>query len=148
MRTFTVRAGADQEVASFVAKRIWGREESWGNFNTLSIWDAKGLKAAVVYNHFVWPDILMHIGVRERALWARPEMLYHFFGYPFLQLRCKRVTGLVAAHREACVEMCKSVGFTQEGLMRRADPTGQDVIVFGMLKEECRWLDYKERKAA
>lgn len=131
-------------LARFVA-RASGREvETWASYNALGFFDTRGLKVAVVYNHFVWPDIAMHVASRQGALWCHPGLLYHIFAYPFLQLQCRRVTATVWARNEPCIRAVQALGYTREGTLRDADSRGGDIILFGMLMRECRWLDYKE----
>jgi RimJ/RimL family protein N-acetyltransferase len=35
------------------------------------------------------------------------------------------------------------LGFKREGLVRRGADDGTNLILYGMLKEECRWLEMK-----
>jgi RimJ/RimL family protein N-acetyltransferase len=59
--------------------------------------------------------------------------------YIFNQLGCARVTGRASAFRPKGIEMAMRVGFKHEGTLRQAYK-GTDIYVFGMLREECRWL--------
>ena len=135
----TLSCGQDSKVADFVSWAC-GRETNWGAYNTLGFWDDRGLKVGLVYNSFSWPNIAIHIGARKGALWARPEILYHIFAYPFEQLRCTRVTAPVLAGNLRCLRAVEALGFELEGRLRGADRTGQDLLIWGMLAEECRWL--------
>lgn len=62
------------------------------------------------------------------------------FGYVFDQLGCRRVTGRVSASL-AWAKQLQRLGFREEGRLREAAPDGGDTIVFGMLRQECRWLE-------
>lgn len=68
------------------------------------------------------------------------EFLRVAFRYPFYQLKVRRVTGYVPASNADALRFDLHLGFVQEGLMREAMDTGEDVVVLGMLKRECRWL--------
>lgn len=59
--------------------------------------------------------------------------------YVFLQLGCDRVTGRIPADRPKGAEIARRAGWTHEGTLRRGHQ-GTDILIFGMLKEECRWL--------
>lgn len=61
------------------------------------------------------------------------------FYYPFLQLHCRRVTALIDDDNERSLRLVEHCGFEQEGRMRHATARG-DVLVYGLLKEHCRWL--------
>jgi hypothetical protein len=66
--------------------------------------------------------------------------LFHAFGYPFLQLNLRRVTGLVSAARPDIIALDEKLGFKREGVMRNGLPNA-DLVVLGMLREECRFLN-------
>ena len=65
-----------------------------------------------------------------------------------MQLGCRRVTGYVPAANARARRLDEHLGFVYEGRLREALPDGQDVLVLGMLRRECRWLDYDERQVA
>jgi RimJ/RimL family protein N-acetyltransferase len=98
------------------------------------------LIAAVVYDRYSGNDICMHVAAEPGARWATKEAMFRFFAYPFLQLGCSRVTGLVGAENAAARKFDEHVGFVNEGTMRRGMADGTDLIVYGMLRDECRWI--------
>ena len=53
---------------------------------------------------------------------------------------CRRVTGLVHDNNHDARRFDEHLGFKQEGVLRKAAPDGDDMIVYGMLREECRWI--------
>jgi hypothetical protein len=100
----------------------------------------------VIYNHFHHPDIWMHIAAEPHTLWCTPDFVYHCFYYPFVELGCGRVTALApsrARHRK----WLRKLGFIEEGCIRESLPTGDDQIVYGMLRRECRWLGETHEQA-
>lgn len=52
---------------------------------------------------------------------------------------CRRVTTRVDVTNKLALRHNKIFGFVQEGRLRQASPEGNDVIVFGMLREEYRY---------
>ena len=143
----TMRSGIDPVIERFIARAAgYGEEVPLGMPNTLSFWDKKGLKVALAYNHYTGPNIAIHAAARQGALWCHPAILYHVFAYPFLQLKTRRVTAPVSGRNVKCIEMLLNMGFQHEGTLREADVKGANLLIFGMLKRECRWLDYKEKK--
>jgi RimJ/RimL family protein N-acetyltransferase len=44
--------------------------------------------------------------------------------------------------------LVEGAGFTLEGLMRSAAADGGDVLIYGMLKPECRWVGEQRRPRA
>lgn len=67
------------------------------------------------------------------------RFLRDVFAYPFFQLECERVTAISSTGNPRSINLNLRLGFVAEGLMRRAFPDGSG-IVFGMLKEECKWV--------
>jgi len=72
------------------------------------------------------------------------ESLRLLFDYGFNQLQCNRMTTMIDSENDKSIKLCSSLGFVQEGCLRSASPTGNDLVIFGMLKEECKWLFYKD----
>lgn len=64
--------------------------------------------------------------------------------YSFEMLGCKRITCRVKASNGRMVELMHRLGFTLEGRLREA-VDGVDVLVFGMLKRECKWVANPQR---
>lgn len=117
-----------------------------GNFAVLWFADSRGPKVVLLYNHYLKPNIAIHVVARPGALWCFPDILYHVFNYPFTQLECARVTAPIKSINLASIRTVKALGFVYEGSLRRAGRSGEDLLLYGMLREECRWLN--ERKAA
>lgn len=82
-------------------------------------------------------DVEMHY-TGERGFLTR-GFLRSLARYVFVQLGCERVTGRIPADRPLAAALGKRLGFTHEGTLRRGH-NGNDILIFGMLKEECRWL--------
>ena len=72
--------------------------------------------------------------------WINRAFLRAAFAYPFKQLGCTRVSGLVRADNYAAQQFDERLGFKREGLVRRGDDDGTDLIMYGMLREECKWI--------
>lgn len=96
--------------------------------------------AVLVYNHYHKPDIWMHVAAEPRRIWCTPDFLGHIFAYPFFELGCGRVTALVARSHTRLQKLLLHLGFTEEGRLRESLPTGDDLIAYGMLRRECRWI--------
>ncbi len=131
-------------MANFVARAQGRQVDSWGGYNTLAFHDQRGLKVGLVYNHYAWPNICIHVAARSKALWCHPKILYHIFAYPFFQLGCKRVTAPVRSSNDRSLKLVVALGYKYEGTLRRACPTGDDIVLYGMTVDECRWLNYEE----
>lgn len=108
------------------------------DFSALGLARDDELISGIIYNGFSWPDILMHIGSVPGRKWLNREFLYSMFAYPFVQLRCQRVTGLIPRKNKDCRRFAEHLGFEFEGKMRRA-LVDDDLMVYGLLEEKCKW---------
>ena len=97
------------------------------------------LVAVVVYDGFSEFDCNMHIASDGTAAWMNKSLLVSAFAYPFIQLKLKRVTGLVPSRNEAALKFDEHLGFVREGLHPKACGD-DDMISLGMLKENCRFI--------
>lgn len=128
-----------ERVGEFV-QALQPHVESWGAwYQAIGLENDDGdLISGVVYNLYSGADIAMHVaGVGPN--WLSRSYLRAAFTYPFVQLGCRRVSGFVPASNAAARRFDEHVGFQREGLMRHALPD-DDIIVYGMLREECRWI--------
>lgn len=105
------------------------------------------LVAGVVYAQKTATNVHMHVASNGSRHWMTPEYLGFCFAYPFFHLKCERVTGFVRADNIDAQRFDEHLGFIREGRLRRACADGTDLIVYGMLREECRFLTGKYHAA-
>lgn len=130
--------GEDAKVSRWVGDQIGVKFPD--DAVAIGIERAGEIVVGVVYDRFTGNDICMHVAAKPGVLWVRPEAMRRFFWYPFMQLECTRVTGLVAANNHAARKFDERIGFVQEGVQRQGMPDGTDLIAYGMLRSECRWI--------
>lgn len=95
--------------------------------------------AVVIYDRTNGIDCMMHIASDGSRRWLSRHFLCCAFYVPFIQWQQKRITALVRADNEAALRFDRHLGFVQEGLVRSAFDDC-DGVLFGMLKQECRFL--------
>lgn len=95
------------------------------------------LVGGVVFTQYTVTNITI-TSVLEAPL-TRKFMRAIYF-YPFLQLKVRRVTALVDKLNAVSRELLEHDGYVEEGCLREAAPNGDDVMVYGLLKKDCRWL--------
>jgi RimJ/RimL family protein N-acetyltransferase len=100
------------------------------------------LVAAVVYELYNKISVNMHIALEAGWSLSRNQIQIAF-AYPFEQLECQRITGTIRADNFPAQRLAEKLGFVQEGRMRCACKDGTDMIVYGMLRDECRWIGVK-----
>lgn len=122
---------------------------SWGDFEAIG-WEKNGeLQAVAIFNNFTGCDISMHIAAVPGKAWLRKAFLYAVFAYPFVQLKCRRISGYVPAKSVDVIAFDEHVGFKHEGRLRHALPD-DDIVLLGLLAEDCRFIhrSIAYRKAA
>jgi RimJ/RimL family protein N-acetyltransferase len=112
----------------------------WGDWYQAIAMERNGeIIAGAVYNHYNRVDIQIHIAFRDRHSLTR-QCVRAAFGYPFNQLKCQRITAEIDAANTASRRFTEHIGFRYEGRRRRALPNGGDLVIYGLLVEECPWV--------
>lgn len=99
------------------------------------IHDAHGsIKGAVIISHFDGEDCEIQCdGFQYWSIGAARIVLR----YAFDLLGCSRLSARTLAGNDRSADALLAIGFKQEGVKRRA-LDGTDVILFGLLREDCR----------
>lgn len=133
-------------VLRFVAERV--DAESWNDgAQAIGLEHEGKLVAGVVYENKSGANIMMHVASDGSRHWMTPAYLSACFRYPFIQEGCNRITGLVRADNVDAQRFDEHLGFKREGQLRAACTDGTDLIVYGMLKTECRFIEGKYHAA-
>lgn len=103
------------------------------------------LIAGVVYNWYRQANIEMTIASTSPR-WCSRSVLRGLFWYPFEQMGLHRVTAVTEHTFQSTRAFLDRIGFRDEGIMRRAYRNGNDAVIYGMLREECRWIGDKGSK--
>lgn len=100
------------------------------------------LKSYVVlgFQHYNGHDMELSIATNGGRTWATREFLRTAFSYVFDDCGCHRCTVRVREDNTQSLELVKRLGWKQEGVLREAVKTGENLIIFGMLRQECRWI--------
>ncbi len=143
--------GHDRDVAQWVGRQLG--IEDFGPCTAIGIiqGDIKQprlrheLIAGVVYNWYREANIEMTIASTTPS-WCKRAILAVLFWYPFEQMGLPRVTAVTEHANESVRAFVRRLGFREEGMMRRAYRNGNDAVIYGMLREECRWIGDKGKK--
>lgn len=129
--------GADPIAREYLAARIPDYAPNPNETVILAV-NRGGVSGAVAYEGWTGPNIIMTCA--GHGNWLTPGNLAGFFWYPFDQLGCARVTAMIHRKNKASRTLVEKLGFKVEGVLRKAAPTGGDIIIYGLLREDCRWL--------
>lgn len=129
----------------FVADKV-GEKELFG-YSAIGLERDGELIAGVLYEQHNGPNVMMHVASDGSRHWMTPAYMAACFKYPFLCLNVNRVSGLVRADNPDAQRFDEALGFKKEGVLREAASDGTDLVLYGMLKRECRYLDGKYHEA-
>lgn len=95
---------------------------------------------AVVYDTFSPKSCLVGLASDGSRLWMTREFAIRAMAYPFNQCGFSHISCIVSALNPESLRYTRHFGWVQEGVLREAGPLGEDMILFGMLRRECKWL--------
>lgn len=127
-------------VSQWVKDRL-ERDQEFGETKAIGLERDGSLVAGVMYDMYSKANINMHVAAEETHYWITKAYLRACFGYPFNQLRTNRITALVGETNAKSIRLIEHLGFKKEGVIRMANADGTDTILYGMLRNECRWLE-------
>lgn len=96
------------------------------------------LVAGVVYEGFNGASIKTHIAIDDKTYLTK-AFIYTIFAYPFIQLKVKKLIGVVDSDNAKALNLNKRLGFVQEAVLEGASLNG-NLILMTMTKSQCRWL--------
>lgn len=139
----TKRIVHGQPVVDWVAAHM-KRGEGYGLSSGIGMERDGELIAGVVYNEFNRVNINMHVAAVGRN-WMTREYLRICFDYPFNVCGVKRITAFIEDENADAIRFDEHLGFKYETRMKDAYVNG-DILIYRMLREDCRWLNLKEPK--
>lgn len=98
------------------------------------------LRAVAVFDLFSDSDCMFHIASDGQPGWLTRKFIVQALAYPFVQRRQRRLTCLVSERNLPSLQFTRHFGWKEEGRLRQAGPSGEDMLLFGMLAAECAWL--------
>jgi hypothetical protein len=131
--------GEDERVGRWIEEHGGGEWREGSKCIGLEI--RKELIAGVQYDWHNGASIYMHVAAVGRR-WLDRDFLWYAFYFPFVQLGCNVVIGLVAEDNLDARRFDEHIGFTLHTVIPDAHPSGA-LRVYTMRREECRWLKLK-----
>lgn len=105
------------------------------------------LIAGVVFDNRCEANIMMHVASDGSRYWMTPAYMAACFRYAFIQEKVNLIVGLVRADNVEAQRFDEHLGFKKRGQLPQACTDGTDLIVYGMLKSECRYIEGKYHAA-
>jgi RimJ/RimL family protein N-acetyltransferase len=95
------------------------------------------LVGGVAFNNYRGFDV--HMSAVLDCAMTRSELRV-LCDYVFGQLGCKRATAVAGKKNKKARKALEIVGFTLEGVLKRGFDGFEDAMIFGLLKEHCKWI--------
>lgn len=126
---------ADEYVAGWMAERMG--ETIIPPYTSFATVSADGhLTGAVLFNGLNEGNVEVSIYAPRHVSRA---LLRTAASYAFGDLQCNRVSARTRASSLKVRRFIEKAGFREEGVLRSYYRDGDDAILFGMTKAECRW---------
>lgn len=133
--------GQDQAVANWVRERLAGVDNGFGQYSAIGVEDGGALIAGVVYHDYRRYSIQISMA-SNTPKWCSRRTLSILLGYPFNQCGVERITACTSKNNRALRSLVVRLGFKLEGTIRRGFDGVQDLLVYGLLKEEAaKWIN-------
>lgn len=115
----------------------------WGPSCAIGVEKNGELCAAIIFNnHHALNNIDIHVTSSDPH-WMSREILHRTFSFPFETLKVRRITAKIGADNLHIKKYIEGLGFTYEGCARKGWNETTDLLIYGMLKDECRFLGKK-----
>lgn len=96
--------------------------------------------AAAVYDGYTGSNVFIQVAGTPGTPWLTRAAIGWAFVYPFKQLRCERLTAWIEASNVRSARFAEKLGFTLECTLPRAGRRAQDVHLYRMFREDCRYV--------
>lgn len=109
--------------------------------------NAKAIKAVtddgrivgmVAYDNWTHNSVECHMAADSPIAWRK--LLWPAFSYPFEQEGMGIILGIMPASNERSQGLVRRFGFNEAYRVKDGWAVGDDLVVFEMRKENCRWL--------
>ena len=117
------------------------------NMTAIGVWDDKKEELAGVVGYDGMNGASCEMFVAGHGRWLSKDLLKAAFTYPFEQMGLNVVVVKVSSANKEAQIFDEHVGFEEQCRLPGAYDDG-DMIIYTMLKDECRWLELNEKPEA
>lgn len=143
--------GRDVIIANWIARELkLPSADYFAPYVAIGIEENGQIKGGVLYNNYRTdgygrPISIEISGASLDKRCALRHIIRPLLEYPFCQLRVARVQFTIAKPNMVARRFAERLGFTLEGIARKAHFSGRDAAIYSMLRHECRWINESRR---
>jgi RimJ/RimL family protein N-acetyltransferase len=129
----------NERVAAAVAwaKGRIGADGIGDNCSAVSLVDEHDRFIAVcIFSSYIGTNVDMHLAAERGRHWLSRSYFNAAMYLPFEVLQVSRITGLIRGSNQHTQRFAGRMGFQYEGRMRKVFADGDDLVLYGFLREE------------
>ncbi len=107
--------------------------------------EAGTIRGMVMYDGWTKNAVHAHMAVDSPIVWR--ALLLPAFAYPFEEQGREIILGTIPSHNKKSVAMVKAFGFRESHRIKDGWARGDDLLMFEMRRNECRFLQRNRRAA-
>ena len=124
-------------VSPWIAQQ-YGIADTWRNPDGFGFLYGDQLVGGCIFTDFTERSCNAFFAVTNPR-WCTRGYLRFLSEYPFIHRKVRRVTS-ISRNEKRATKVAEQWGFKKEGCLREYFGNKEDAIIWGMLKEECRFL--------
>ena len=101
--------------------------------------------AVCVFSSYIGTNIDLHVAARPGSHWLSRSYYNAVMALPFDVLQVPRITGLIRGSNLHTQRFAGRMGFQYEGRMRKIFADGEDLVLYGFLREEFERHPWRKR---
>lgn len=136
--------GEEDELLPWAAAKISPMHRFRSDAKAIGMVSGGRVRAVVAYDTFSDNDCRVHLASDGKSNWMTREFAVRAMAYPFIQCNFTRISSLNSILNRPALQFALRFGWVKEGVQREAGWEGEDLLILGMLRRECRWLAVPE----
>ena len=131
-----------EKIGKYLKKKCHISADIGDQFSYIGFIEDNKILGGFLFTDFDGHNIYVHLALESPRLFSRKHIRY-VFDYGFRQINCGRMTAVCRNGFKRNERILSGTGWTKEGVIRQVmkiDNEFVDAAVFGMLKEECKWI--------
>lgn len=106
------------------------------------------LEMVVGFNAYLGETCQMHVAMAPGFEFTPKEMLKHCFDHVFNQRKRSLILGIVNSRNEKAMRYDEHLGFKELWRLPKMHEDGGDIVVLGLHKKDCKFLNFPVKVAA